>query len=381
VKSLILKAGKEKPLAAFHHWIFSGAIATAPDVEPGSLVAVKSHKGEPLGTAYYNPHTQIAARMVAFGTEDPFVAMRRYFQQALSLRQERISPNTNAFRLVNGEGDRLPGLVIDRYHDLDVLQCTTLGMEKLKPFILECLEGRNVYEKSVTPSRREEGLKDVQQLLQGTLSPTVSILENGLRFDVDPVHGQKTGFFLDHREMRQWARTLASGKRVLNAFCYTGGFSVYALAGGAMHVDSVDISETALHQARHNSALNGFSTDYFITADVFDFLRQEPLPYDLLILDPPAFAKKKKDIVPACRGYKDINRLVFEKAPSGSLLLTASCSYYVDSTLFQQVLFQAAAEARREVQIIGRHRAAIDHPVNLFHPEGDYLKSFLLLIR
>jgi len=182
--------------------------------------------------------------------------------------------------------------------------------------------------------------------------------------------------------MRQWVRTMASGKRVLNAFSYTGGFTVYALAGGATKVDSVDISEEAIKQAEQNVALNGFSSDSngFYCADVFQYLRENDLPYDLVILDPPAFAKKKKDIVPACRGYKDINRLTIQKMPPQSWLLTSSCSHYVDEVLFQKVVFQAACEAKRQVRIVGRHRLAPDHPINLFHPEGDYLKSLMLFI-
>ncbi len=193
---------------------------------------------------------------------------------------------------------------------------------------------------------------------------------------------QKTGFFLDHREMRQWVRSLSAGKRVLNAFSYTGGFSVYALAGGAKCVDSVDISQEAVEASKRHVTLNGFKAaeQGFICADVFAFLREAAMPYDLVILDPPAFAKRRKDIVPACRGYKDINRLAMQKMPAHSLLLTCSCSHHVDEQLFQKVVFQAAVEAKRKVRIIGKHRLAGDHPVNIFHPESDYLKSLLLYI-
>ncbi|MBS0655614.1 MAG: class I SAM-dependent rRNA methyltransferase, partial [Verrucomicrobia bacterium] len=193
----------------------------------------------------------------------------------------------------------------------------------------------------------------------------------------------KTGFFLDHREMRQWVRQLAKGKRVLNAFSYTGGFTVYALAGGATRVDSVDISKEAVAKACAHVTLNGFDAESqgFVCEDLFVFLREQAtLPYDLVILDPPAFAKRQKDVVQACRGYKDINRLAMQKMPPHSLLLTCSCSHFVDEELFQKVLFQAALEAGRQVRIIGRHRLAVDHPINIFHPESNYLKSFLLFI-
>lgn len=182
--------------------------------------------------------------------------------------------------------------------------------------------------------------------------------------------------------MRQWVRQLAIGKRVLNAFSYTGGFSVYALAGGAKSVDSVDISQEAIEAVKRHVNLNGWDTQGlgFFCEDVFAFLRENELPYDLVILDPPAFAKRQKDVIPACRGYKDINRLAMQKMPSQSLLLTCSCSYYVDEELFQKVLFQAALEAHREVRIVGCHRLAPDHPINLYHPESSYLKSFLLFL-
>ncbi|MDP1879682.1 MAG: class I SAM-dependent methyltransferase, partial [Parachlamydiaceae bacterium] len=193
----------------------------------------------------------------------------------------------------------------------------------------------------------------------------------------------KTGFFLDHREMRQWIGELSKGKKVLNAFSYTGGFSVYALAGGAESVDSIDCSQEAINACKEHVALNGFQVDQqrFICRDVFDFLREESsLPYNLVILDPPAFAKKQKDLIAACRGYKDINRLTIQKMPPQSLLLTCSCSYHVNEELFQKILFQAASEAKRQVRIVGRHRLAPDHPVNLYHPESNYLKSFLLYV-
>lgn len=276
--------------------------------------------------------------------------------------------------------------MVDRYDQVAVIQISTLGMEQLRPFIVEqlqrLLKPRTIYEKSMMTSRREEGLSDVQGLVAGEAVQEVEIRENGLRFVVSIVEGQKTGFFLDHREMRQLIRELAKGKRLLNCFAYTGGFTVYAAAGGALSVDSVDLSAQAIAYARRNDAFNGFATaaERFHVADVFDFLRERPLDYDLVILDPPAFAKRQRDVVAACRGYKEINRSAMQKMPKGSLLLTSSCSYHVDAGLFQKVLFQASVEAGRTARIIGSHRLASDHPINLSHPEGDYLKSFLLYL-
>jgi len=326
--------------------------------------------------------------MVAFDEISPLQALEERLEAALQFRLGWFDPQqTNAYRLVNGEGDGVPGLIVDCYHDVIVLQSSTLGMDRLKPWIVDWLNRRLqpalIYEKSLLPSRREEGLKELQGRLSGHEREEVSFRENGLLFTASLPKSQKTGFFLDQREMRQWVRSLASGKRVLNAFSYTGGFSVYALAGGALQVDSLDISQEAIERARSHVALNGYSErgSGFYVDDVFLFLRrEESLPYDFVILDPPAFAKKKQDVVAGCRGYKDINRLAMAKMPPSSLLLTSSCSYHVDESLFQKVLFQAALEAHRRVRIIGRHRLAPDHPLNLYHPEGSYLKSFLLLV-
>jgi 23S rRNA (cytosine1962-C5)-methyltransferase len=275
---------------------------------------------------------------------------------------------------------------VDCYADVLVIQVSTLGMEKLKPFIVEWLvkqlKPKSIYEKSNSPSRKEEGLESSFGLLYGTESPTVEIKENGLKFLVDIVEGQKTGFFCDHRQMRQQFRTLANGKTVLNCFAYSGGFTVYALAGGAKRVDSVELSERALDFAKKNVILNGFTEAKasFFSEDVFDFIRKNPLNYELVVLDPPAFAKKQRDVITACRGYKDINRIAMKKMPPKSWLLTCSCSFYVDEPLFQKVIFQAAVEAGRKVRIVSRHLMAQDHPINICHPESDYLKSLLLYI-
>lgn len=385
-KKVILKAGKEKALLNHHHWIFSGAVADAPQNLEGDILPVYSQKGDLLGNAYFNSKAKIFGRMLSFGHQPPLEAFHQQIDAALMLRARFFDDRTTtAYRLINAEGDFLPGVIVDRYGDALVLQISTLGMEKLKPSLVQYLKDKLnpsfIYEKSTLPSRKEEGLESFEQLLFGTLKEEVTILENGLKFLVSPVQGQKTGFFLDHRDMREQIRTLSKGKRVLNCFAYTGGFSIYAANGGATLVDSVDISDAAMQLAKKNAQLNSIAIPMqFYTEDVFRFLRESSLDYDLVILDPPAFAKRRKDIVPACRGYKDINRVAMQKMPAQGLLLTSSCSYYVDEPLFQKVVFQAAAEAKRNVRIIGRHRLAVDHPVNIFHPEGDYLKSLLLYI-
>jgi len=387
VTGVILKPGREKALHQRHHWIFSGAVRSLPLFEDGDFLPVYAADGNFLGSGYFNRRSGIIGRMVAFDQTPPLHSLEQRLEAALRLRQELFDFNqTNAYRLVNGEGDGVPGLILDVYGQVIVLQSSTLGIERLKPWIVDWLNNRlkpqTLYEKSLVPSRREEGLPPIQGYLSGEKIKEVLFKENGLLFTVALKTSQKTGFFLDHRDMRQWMGSLARGKRVLNAFSYTGGFSVYVLAGGAKIVDSVDCSQEAIEAAKRHIALNGGDPQNhgFFCEDVFDFLRKRALPYDLVILDPPAFAKRQKDVIAACRGYKEINRLVMQNMPSGSLLLTCSCSYFVNEELFQKVLFQAALEACRQVCIIGRHRLASDHPINLFHPESNYLKSFLLFL-
>lgn len=387
-RRVILKPGKEKPIHNRHHWIFSGAVAKLPEFSDGECLQVYSSTGQNLGWAYFNRKAAIVGRMLSFDETSPEDAIIHHLEAAVALRQALFNPmQTNAYRLVNGEGDLLPGLIIDVYNDVMVVQISTLGMGHFRPMIVDWLtkkfSPRSIYEKSLLPSRKEEGLHDEQGSLLGEVpAREIEILENGLKFYVSVLHGQKTGFFLDHREMRSFVGSLSKGKRVLNCFAYTGGFSVSAAAGGAICVDSVDISEAAMQMAKRNMDLNGFtsSSNHFHAADVFEFLRNDALQYDLVILDPPAFAKRQKDVVSACRGYKDINRLAMEKMPRKSILVTSSCSYHVDRDLFQTVVFQAAVEAKRTVRIIERHRMAADHPVNICHPEGDYLKSLVLWV-
>ncbi len=335
-----------------------------------------------------NRRCSIAARLVAFGDTDPHTAIRNSLQRAVALRQTLFDARrTTALRLVNGEGDGLPGLIVDRYADVLVCQISTLGMERLKSFLLEVLvelvQPRAVYEKSDVAARYEEGLTDAAGLLYGQDFGPLVILENGLRFHVDVKRGQKTGFFLDQRDMRALMETLVGGRRVLNGFAYTGGFSVYARRGGAARVVSVDSSGGALRLAQGNHALNGFPSvpEDFVEADMFAYLREIASGlFDVIILDPPSFARKKDDVVRAGRAYKDLNRLALTKVAPGGLVLTCSCSHFVDDKLFGQIVFQAAYEAGRNVRILHRHRQALDHPISVFHPEGGYLKSLLLSV-
>lgn len=386
-KSVILKEGKEKSLKRRHPWIFSGAIESAPSFSPGEILPVHSSSGEFLAQAYFHPEVALRGRVLSFNKGKIEDELEKRIREAKGLRERFFDPKlTNAYRLINAEGDGIPGLIVDHYNGHLAIQIGTYGIENLKPFLLDALirimQPKSIYEKSSSSSRREEGLNDRVGHLYGEECDQIEILENGIRFYVSIKLGQKTGFFLDQREMRQKIGTLASGRRVLNCFGYTGGFSLYALKNGAESVTTVDSCAQACSFAENSTHLNmiDMNKHRVVRADVFDFLDQQPFNYDLVILDPPAFAKKRKDVEPAIRGYRQLNEQCMKKMPPHSLLLTCSCSYHVDETLFQQMLFQAALGAKREVRLIGRHIQAPDHPISLYHPEGEYLKSALLFI-
>lgn len=380
---LRLKKGKEKPILQHHHWIYSGAIASLS--EEGSIAEVESSSGDKLGLAILNQGHSIAAHMIAFRDETVESALKTRIAKAFDLRRRWFDPKqTNAIRLINAEGDGIPGLIVDSYAGVLVIQISHPALDSLKDLIVSLLVDacapRAIYEKSTSFMRKKSGMEEARGLLYGSEHPEVEILENGLKFSVDMQTGQKTGLFLDQREMRAFIREHARGKRVLNGFAYTGGFSISALAGGALHVDSVEISGRCRAPIEKNLSLNGLSNHQFVEADFFEFLKTSDLAYDLVILDPPAFVKKRNDIATGFRAYKELNRHVLSKIPSGSLLLTCSCSYHVDESLFQNIIFRASLESKRQVQIISRHRQALDHPISIFHPESSYLKSFLLYV-
>ncbi|MGC8746018.1 MAG: class I SAM-dependent rRNA methyltransferase [Candidatus Saccharicenans sp.] len=386
-EAVVLKPGREQSVLKRHHWLFSGAIQSYPgNMTDGQIYPVFSSSGQLLGQAYFNRRCSLAGRLISFGRQDPLLAIKNNLVTAARAR-DKLYPQAESVRLVNGESDHLPGLIVDRYGPGLVIQISTLGMEKLKPFLLDQLmalfQPQFIYEKSNSPSRREEGLEETEKLISGYLPEPIQIDENDIKFKIYLRQSQKTGFFLDQREMRQLVRQLAPGLKVLDGFSYTGGFALAALKGGAVRADLVDYSGSALQTAKENLILNGYSENSFrlIEGDMFDFLEKtKRLDYDLVILDPPAFAKKKADQKPAIKAYRELNRLALSKMPNGSFLLTFSCSYYISPELFQKIIFQAALEAGREAKIIQRHRQAFDHLVSIFHPESDYLKGFLLMI-
>jgi 23S rRNA (cytosine1962-C5)-methyltransferase len=370
-----------------HPWIFSGAIQQIDAAVDGDLVLICSSKGAVLGCGYVNSKCSLALRVLSLGKEDPRTTLQRNITRAVEVRTDLVSADTNAYRLINAEGDGVPGLVVDRYHDVLVIQVGTLGIDRQKDWILDLLEGllrpRGIYERSSSGSRAIEGLAPAEGLLRGEVPPVITVQESGLSFRVDVQRGQKTGFFLDQREMRKLVRTISNGKSVLNCFCYSGGFSVYAAAGGARQVESVDVSAPAVRLAEENLRLNGFdvSAHRFVVADVFDILRQEQhTQYELVILDPPAFAKKSNQVAQARRGYVEINRQGMKRVAPGGVLLTCSCSHFIAPDMFRELVAQAAAEAGREAAILSEHLLAVDHPVALCHPEGAYLKSLTLRV-
>lgn len=386
---LRLKPDREVHLKNRHHAVFRPIIAGTPVVEPGGIVEVQSSTGEFLCYATFNAKAYICARAISFEQGDPLESMRRTMKRAIELRHAFFAGNdTNAFRLINAEGDGLPGLIVDQYGETLVMQLTTLGMERLRSWVTDALwelaKPARIFEKSTGQARKKEGLEPREGWVKGHGETAMEVRERGLTFRIELSGSQKTGLFLDQREMRSLVRSLAAGRTVLDVCSYVGGFSLSALAGGAIAADAVDYDEDALAKARETMRANGIPDEQFgsYAQDAFEFLRRKPLPrqYDFIILDPPAFAKRSTDIDQAKHAYTDLNRLAMQALPPQSLLLTCSCSYQVDVQLFQTVVFHAARQANRFVRILHRHRQAFDHPVNIYHPEVDYLKSLLLWV-
>lgn len=388
---ITLRRGKEESLRRFHPWVFSGAIASAPEnLEEGDIVEVRSSDGTPLGVGHYQIGS-IAVRMLS----DEIIEINRdyYFNRlnnALRLRKALglLRDDNNAFRLVHGEGDFLPGLIVDVYGQTAVVQAHSVGMHYARDIIAECLVSlpgaslRNVYYKSETTLPYKASLDPQNDYIIGSYDTDITV-ENGLKFRVDWLKGQKTGFFVDQRDNRSLLRHFARGRRVLNMFCYTGGFSVYALSGGAALVHSVDSSAKAVSLTRDNVRLN-FGDDApheAFAEDAFKYLAEmKDGAYDLVVLDPPAFAKHRGAIKNALRGYQKLNARAMEKMPEGSILFTFSCSQAVSKEQFRLAVFSAAAQVGRRVRILHQLTQPADHPINIYHPEGEYLKGLILYI-
>ena len=386
-----LKRGREKSLKRRHPWIFSGAVEKASGSAGDTLEVVDSAK-KVLARAAYSPKSQIRARVWTFDPKEDVDAafFRNRIQKALALREAlAASKYSNALRLVHGESDGLPGLVVDRYADVLVAQFLAAGVERWRDPILDALMELSgcaaIYERSDADVRRLEGLEARAGFARGNRNASrCPIMEYGLNFRVDVEQGQKTGFFLDQRENRNRIRALAAGREVLDGFCYTGGFSVAALAGGAKRITAIESSSAALEVAKENLAANPLDAGKveFRQADVFAELRKlrdAAARFDLIILDPPKFAPTAAQVKKAARAYKDINLWALKLLAPGGLLATFSCSGGVSAELFQSIVAGAALDAEADAKIIDRFTAAADHPVALDFPESDYLKGLLVL--
>ncbi len=392
MEQVIIRKKKEAALARRHSWVFSGAVKEVPDgVEDGDTVAVQGESGRYLGMGHFQ-RGSIMVRMISF---DQQAADLQFWAQKIQKAYDcRLAlglanrADLNAYRLVHAEGDGLPGLIIDIYGSVAVVQCHSIGMHRSIALIAEALQAvlgprlSAIYDKSAAtlPQQYAGGVENGYCYGQGQ---PLEILEYGHRFWVDWESGQKTGFFLDQRDNRQLLGTYAGGKKVLNAYCYTGGFSVYALQSGAQRVDSVDVSKTAIALAERNVALGGFETGSHkaYAEDVMEFLKAVPAhDYDIAVVDPPAFAKNIKKRHNAVQGYKRLNALAMQKVKTGGLLFTFSCSQVVDRPLFNNTIVAAAHEAGRDARILHQLSQPADHPVGIFHPEGEYLKGLVLYL-
>lgn len=388
-KTIRLKPGKEESVIRRHPWIFSGAIASLPSgLQEGEPVTVTDSKGTVLGTGHYQIGS-IAVRMLEFDNDSlPDDFFSRRLRSAYNLRRDLglMRPDNDCYRLVHGEGDFLPGLVIDIYGDTAVMQAHSPGMHFARGEVAEALtlipdaRIRNVYYKSDTTLPFKADLGPENGYLIGQYDGNIAT-ENGLQFNIDWLKGQKTGFFVDQRENRSLLEKFARGRRVLNMFCYTGGFSVYAMRGGAVSVDSVDSSAKAVALTDANIALN-FPDDprhRSYTEDAFKFLNDmEKDKYDLIILDPPAFAKHRGAIKNGLIGYRRLNTRAFEKIKPGGILFTFSCSQAITREMFRLAVFSASVKAGRRVRILHQLSQPADHPVDIAHPEGEYLKGLVL---
>ena len=390
-KQVYLRKGKEESLLRFHPWVFSGAIASLDEgIEEGEIVKVITSKGNCIAIGHYQIGS-IAVRVLTFkdvNIDDDFWCSR--LKSAIDMRVKlgiADNPQNNTYRLVHGEGDNLPGLVIDVYGRTAVMQAHSVGMHVYRKEIANALVAvmgeriANVYYKSETTLPFKAVLGQENGFLYGGSEDNTAI-ENGLKFHVDWLKGQKTGFFVDQRENRSLLESYSKGKRVLNMFCYTGGFSFYAMRGGAKLVHSVDSSAKAIELTKRNVELN-FPNDTRHEAfceDAFKYLDKAGGDYDLVILDPPAFAKHRAALRNALKGYTRLNVKAFEKMKSGGILFTFSCSQVVTKDNFRNAVFTAAAMAGRKVRILHQLHQPADHPINIYHPEGEYLKGLVLYV-
>lgn len=386
--TVVLKRQRKKRLEAGHPWIYQSEIAEVRgEASPGDMVDIVNHQGHFLARGYINPASQITVRVVSYHQEDlDMELITARLQQALAWR-ERFLPGARSYRLVYGEADFLPGLVVDRFEDVLVTQILTLGMETRRQLVIDALvkllQPRAIYERNDVPVRELEGLELYQGWVHGDGPETVTIEENGLKFRVNIVEGQKTGYFFDQRENRAAMRPLVPGARVLDCFCHTGSFAIHAAHYGAREVLGIDISELAVEQARVNAEINGLGDVQFRVGNAFDELRSfydQGERFDLIVLDPPAFTKSRHNIEGAYRGYKEINLRAMKILKPGGFLVTNSCSYHMSKELFHTMLLDARTDLRRPVRLVEWRTQGKDHPILLGSDETQYLKYVILQV-
>ena len=388
-KSVRLRSGAKGVIRPSHPWIFKGQLLkTDPAIKPGDIISVTNEKGEFIGRGYYNPKSQIIIRLLTF-IDEPIDTdfLHKMIMQAVDKRKG-LSVITNAYRAVFSEADSLPGLIIDVYNDTAVFQILTLGMEKLKPqisdLIDEILKPKHIYEKSVSPFRKIEDIKDITGWWGDEGKGLVEISEGKTRFLVDIINGHKTGFYLDQRKSRLALDGIVKDKKVLDLFCYTGAFSVSAAVCGAKEVRGFDIKEEWLELARKNSELNGVGDKaIFQKGDAFEVLKkvnESGEKFDIIILDPPSFLKSRESVVSASRGYRELNMLAMKALVDGGVLATFSCSHNMPNELFSKILKEAATTAGKEFTILKRCHQAEDHPIIRSIPETEYLKGYFLKV-
>lgn len=386
MKSLILKPQRMQRIRGGHPWVFAGEVQQVSGAEqPGEIVQVKDAKGKFVGLGMVSPQSSILVRLLTRQEEAVDEAFwRRRLEEAIALRRDYLT-GTDACRLVHAEADGLPGLVVDRYGDYLSVQILSVGIEVRKEMLVgmlvDLLQPKGIFERSDVSVRRLEGLEERKGVLWGEAPPEGLVIHEGpYKLNVDIPNGQKTGFFLDQRPNRLRVGELAKGRRVLNAFCYNGGFTMAAALGGATEVVSVDISAEAVAQGEANAKLNGVAERcQWVTANAFDFLREQEKAqerYDLIILDPPAFTKSKESIPGAIRGYKEINLRAIRMLKPGGMLVSASCSHHMDAETFVSVIQDAANDSNRRLRQVDLRGAGIDHPVLPAAPETNYLKCF-----
>ena len=384
-----LKPGRDKSVREGHPWIFSGAVGRLEGPGDAPLVRVMDAVGRPLGLGFHSPRSQIRVRMLGAGVER---ADRAFFAarlaEAAALRATVLPPETTGYRVLNSEGDGVPGWTVDRFGDVLVSQITVSGLEAVREeayaALAEAFPGLSILQVNDLPARRAEGLpRDEDEVIAGGLPAEASFVESGLRLTAELSGGQKTGFYCDQRENRRRVERLAGGRTVLDLFAHSGAFGLYALRGGAIRVVYLESSPRLIERGARLVAGNGFDPGRteWVRANVFEDLRERTDRYGLVVCDPPPLVRKRPDLDAAARAYKDLNRLALRRVEPGGLLLTFSCSAAVDAKLFRQILFAAAVEAGVRVALLEPLAAAPDHPVAITHPQGEYLKGWLAMVR